>query len=138
LAILDISATAHMPDVMEMPYRPDVFLVDAATVPSQEQQPAACLPNECYHLAGEGGSTAHTYRLGGPTCLAGDVTGDYAFPRPLRSGDVLVFDDMAHYTMVKTTMFNGVPHPAIRVLHEDGSIETLREFQYEDFRDRLC
>jgi carboxynorspermidine decarboxylase len=138
LAILDISATAHMPDVMEMPYRPDVFLVDAAATATQEQQPAVCLANESYHLAEEGGSTAHTYRLGGPTCLAGDVTGDYAFPRPLRIGDVLVFDDMAHYTMVKTTMFNGVPHPAIRVLHEDGSIETLREFHYEDFRDRLC
>jgi carboxynorspermidine decarboxylase len=137
LAILDISATAHMPDVLEMPYRPDVFLVDASPALSAVR-PAVELPGEHYHLAGHGGEQAYTYRLGGPTCLAGDVTGDYSFPRELRVGDVLVFDDMAHYTMVKTTMFNGVPHPAIRLLHADGSIETLREFRYEDFRDRLC
>jgi carboxynorspermidine decarboxylase len=137
LAILDISATAHMPDVLEMPYRPDVFLVDSSPA-SSTVRPAVELPGEHYHLAGQGGEQAHTYRLGGPTCLAGDVTGDYSFPRELRVGDVLVFDDMAHYTMVKTTMFNGVPHPAIRVLHANGGIETLREFRYEDFRDRLC
>jgi carboxynorspermidine decarboxylase len=137
LAILDISATAHMPDVLEMPYRPDVFLVDDAAAES-DALPSVTVAGEHYHLAGEAGLQAHTYRLGGPTCLAGDVTGDYSFPRALRVGDVLVFDDMAHYTMVKTTMFNGVPHPAIAVLHEDGSIETLREFRYEDFRDRLC
>jgi carboxynorspermidine decarboxylase len=89
-------------------------------------------------MAGQGGEQSFTYRLGGPTCLAGDVTGDFSFNRELRVGDILVFDDMAHYTMVKTTMFNGVPHPAIRLLHEDGTIETLREFRYEDFRDRLC
>ena len=137
LAILDVSATAHMPDVLEMPYRPDVFLVDSSLAASSAR-PAVELPGEYYHLAGLGGEQSHTYRLGGPTCLAGDVTGDYSFPRELRTGDVLVFDDMAHYTMVKTTMFNGVPHPAIRVLHADGGIETLREFRYEDFRDRLC
>lgn len=138
LAILDISATAHMPDVMEMPYRPDVFLVETEGETRQEQQPAVALEGEIYALAGDGGASEHTYRIGGPTCLAGDVTGDYSFPRPLKPGDVLVFDDMAHYTMVKTTMFNGVPHPAIRLLHADGTIETLREFRYEDFRDRLC
>ena len=69
--------------------------------------------------------------------MAGDVTGDFAFPRPLQAGDVLVFDDMAHYTMVKTTTFNGVPHPSIVLQHEDGSLETVREFGYADFRDRL-
>lgn len=137
LAILDVSATAHMPDVLEMPYRPDVFLVDDA--PSTcDTLPAVTLAGENYHLAGEAGTQAQTYRIGGPTCLAGDVTGDFSFPRELRVGDILVFDDMAHYTMVKTTMFNGVPHPAIRLLHADGTIETLREFHYEDFRDRLC
>jgi carboxynorspermidine decarboxylase len=137
LAILDVSATAHMPDVLEMPYRPDVFLVDDS--PSLcDTLPAVTLVGENYHLAGEAGTQAQTYRIGGPTCLAGDVTGDFSFPRELRVGDILVFDDMAHYTMVKTTMFNGVPHPAIRLLHEDGTIETLREFHYEDFRDRLC
>ena len=78
-----------------------------------------------------------TYRLGGPTCLAGDVVGDFSFPRELKVGDTLVFDDMAHYTMVKTTIFNGVKHPAIALQHEDGEIEVIREFTYEDFRDRL-
>jgi len=77
------------------------------------------------------------FRLGGPTCLAGDVIGDYSFPRELTVGDVLVFDDMAHYTMVKTTTFNGVKHPAIALLHENNSVEIIREFSYEDFRDRL-
>jgi carboxynorspermidine decarboxylase len=69
--------------------------------------------------------------------LAGDVTGDYSFPRALRVGDTLVFDDMAHYTMVKTTTFNGVKHPSIALQHEDGSIEVIREFGYEDFESRL-
>ena len=89
-----------------------------------------------YHLAGESGEW--TYRLGGPTCLAGDVVGDFSFPRELTVGDTLVFDDMAHYTMVKTTIFNGVKHPAIALQHEDGEIEVIREFTYEDFRDRLA
>ncbi len=131
-AILSISATAHMPDVIEMPYRPDVFLVD--TAPSSEY-PAVTFLGENYHLAGDGGEW--TYRLGGPTCLAGDVVGDYSFPRELNVGDTLVFDDMAHYTMVKTTTFNGVKHPAIALQHEDGSLEVVREFGYADFRDRL-
>ncbi|WP_411827260.1 carboxynorspermidine decarboxylase [Luteolibacter sp. AS25] len=142
LAILDISATAHMPDVIEMPYRPDVFLVDSA--PADEcPDPAVMLDGENYHLAGAPeeagflGNKQHTYRLGGPTCLAGDVVGDYSFPRALVAGDVLVFDDMAHYTMVKTTTFNGVKHPPIALLHEDGTIETIRKFTYEDFRNRL-
>lgn len=132
LAILDISATAHMPDVLEMPYRPDVFLVDSA---ASSAEPALTFHGESYHPATESGP--HLYRLGGPTCLAGDVTGDFAFPRPLKPGDILVFDDMAHYTMVKTTTFNGVPHPAIVLQHEDGRLETIREFGYADFRDRL-
>ncbi len=137
LAILSVSATAHMPDVMEMPYRPDVFLTErSADFSPQEQAPAATLPGETYHLAGEAPSP-FTYRLGGPTCLAGDVVGDFTFPRELEVGDTLVFDDMAHYTMVKTTTFNGVKHPPIALLHEDGRIETIREFSYRDFRDRL-
>ena len=103
IAILDVSATAHMPDVMEMPYRPDIYLVDGMDSVSR---PAVILAGENYHLGSSAG--AYTYRLGGPTCLAGDVIGDYGFHRPLVIGDVLVFDDMAHYTMVKTTMFNGV------------------------------
>jgi len=132
IAILDVSATAHMPDVLEMPYRPDVFLVDAA--PS-DAHPAVVFPGEHYHPAMDSGN--HTYRLGGPTCLAGDVLGDFAFPRALAVGDTLVFDDMAHYTMVKTTTFNGVKHPPIALQHEDGRLEVVREFGYPDFRDRL-
>lgn len=134
LVILDVSATAHMPDVMEMPYRPDVFLVNGAT---QEQQPAVVMTGETYELAGVADEKTFTYRIGGPTCLAGDVTGDFSFSRPLEVGDTLVFDDMAHYTMVKTTMFNGVPHPAIALQHENGELQVLREFTYEDFRNRL-
>jgi carboxynorspermidine decarboxylase len=143
LAILDISATAHMPDVMEMPYRPDVYLVVAD---ASDGKPAVMLKNENYHLAGDPSApgaipktleASHTYRLGGPTCLAGDVIGDYSFPRALRVGDTLVFDDMAHYTMVKTTTFNGVKHPAIALQHENGEVEVVREFRYEDFEARL-
>jgi len=134
LAILSISATAHMPDVLEMPYRPDVFLVESGAGDS-EIQPAVTFKDETYLLSSESGE--HLYRLGGPTCLAGDVIGDFAFPRALKVGDVLVFDDMAHYTMVKTTTFNGVKHPPIVLQHEDGTLETIREFCYQDFRDRL-
>ncbi|MDQ8190390.1 carboxynorspermidine decarboxylase [Roseibacillus persicicus] len=132
-AVLDISATCHMPDVLEMPYRPDVFLVadgEPAATP-----PAVCLAGENYQLATEQGP--HLHRLGGPSCLAGDSIGDYAFSRPLEIGDTLVFDDMAHYTFVKSTLFNGVPHPDLALLHEGGEIETVRQFGYEDFAGRL-
>ena len=148
-AILDISATAHMPDVLEMPYRPDVFLVESSKseVPSAKG-PCVTLEGETYVPASDPASSNQPstidnpqssigFRLGGPTCLAGDITGDFAFPRPLVVGDILVFDDMAHYTMVKTTTFNGVPHPSIVLQHEDGRLETIREFGYADFRDRL-
>lgn len=146
LAILSVSATAHMPDVMEMPYRPDVFLAERGEQTSGTVLPAVTFDGETYHPAGDPSShqpsTAnpqpHVYRLGGPTCLAGDVLGDFSFPRPLKPGDTLVFDDMAHYTMVKTTMFNGVKHPPIVLQHEDGRMETIREFSYQDFRDRLA
>lgn len=115
LAILDVSATSHMPDVLEMPYRPNIY--DAG------------LPNE----------KAHTFRLGGPSCLSGDIIGDYSFDKPLEVGDQIVFDDMSQYTMVKSTFFNGVRHPAIAIYDPNhGEIQTLREFQYEDFRDRLA
>lgn len=142
LAILDVSATAHMPDVLEMPYRPQVHLVCAEGDPADHgdaaaPQPAVRFAGESYPLALAAGATPFTYRLGGPTCLAGDVIGDYAFPCELTPGDLLVFDDMAHYTMVKTTTFNGVKHPAIALQHEDGRLEVLREFTYADFRDRL-
>ena len=137
LAILNVSATAHMPDVLEMPYRPDVFLVDPSP-PVGHAKPAVVFPNENYHAAGQPGTATHNYRLGGPSCLAGDVVGDFAFPRELVAGDTLVFDDMSHYTMVKTTMFNGVKHPPIALQHEDGRLEIIREFTYQDFRGRLA
>ncbi len=143
-AILDISATAHMPDVIEMPYRPDVFLVDNRMKNPENtfhsaDKPAVSLPHETYYKAQTPKSStgANIYRLGGPTCLAGDIVGKYQFHRSLEVGDILVFDDMAHYTMVKTTTFNGVPHPSIALLGFDGEIQTIRKFSYEDFRDRL-
>ncbi len=136
-AILDVSASAHMPDTLEMPYRADVFQVVKDAVHATEQLPAVQVSGEAYALADEAGEHAHTYRLGAPTCLAGDRIGDYSFPEPLRVGDELIFDDMSHYTMVKTTYFNGVRHPDIAIQHADGSIETVRRFTYEDFEARL-
>jgi len=114
IAILDTSATAHMPDVLEMPYRP--VIIDA----------------------GDPGAKAHTYRLGGMTCLAGDVIGDYSFDRRLEIGDKLVFLDMAHYTMVKTSTFNGVRLPSIATHDPVAKRITIhRRFGYTDYRDRL-
>ncbi len=113
-AILDTSATCHMPDTLEMPYRAEIF------------------------GAGEPDAKAHTYRLGGTTCLAGDVIGDYSFDAPLEVGQRLLFDDMAHYTMVKTTTFNGTPLPAIALWDSrTDDLHVVREFGYEAFRDRL-
>lgn len=113
IAILDTSATAHMPDVLEMPYRPHIVGGD--------------LPNK----------KSHTYRLGGQSCLAGDVIGDYSFDTPLNIGDRLIFTDMAHYTMVKTTMFNGVAHPSIAIRETSGNLRVVRRFDYEDYKRRL-
>jgi len=114
IAILDTSAAAHMPDVLEMPYRPQVV------------------------GGGKPGEHPHTYRLGGLTCLAGDVIGDYSFPEPLTIGQPLIFLDMAHYTMVKNTTFNGVQLPDIAIHDpENGAITVVRRFGYEDYRDRL-
>ena len=113
IAILDTSAACHMPDVLEMPYRPGIV------------------------GAGEAEQKACTYRLGGPTCLAGDVIGDYSFDQDLKVGDRLVFEDMAIYSMVKTNTFNGIRLPSIALLHRDGTIEMIREFGYEDFKNRL-
>jgi carboxynorspermidine decarboxylase len=114
IAIVDTSATCHMPDVLEMPYRPPLF------------------------GSGEAGEKAFTYRLGGPTCLTGDVIGDYSFDQPLKIGDRLVFGDMAIYSMVKTNTFNGMPLPAIAVQDKDGDCKVVRTFGYEDFKMRLA
>lgn len=112
IAILDVSVSAHMPDCLEMPYRPTVL------------------------GAGNPGERKFDYRLGGDSCLAGDIVGDYSFDSPLRVGDRIVFFDMIHYTMVKTTFFNGVPHPSIGIW-KDGKFHLVRRFTYEQFRDRL-
>lgn len=132
-AILDVSASAHMPDVLEMPYRPDAFAVRSGGA----GVPAVMLPGEEYAPAGEAGERAYTYRLGAPTCLAGDVIGDYSFDHPLQVDDIIVLDDMSHYTIVKTTHFNGVPHPDIALLQADGSIVVSKRFSYADFENRL-
>ncbi|MEJ8307401.1 carboxynorspermidine decarboxylase [Saccharibacillus sacchari] len=113
IAILDTSAECHMPDVLAMPYRPNI---DGTGMP---------------------GEKAITYRLGGMTCLAGDVIGDYSFDRPLQIGDKLVFGDMAHYTMVKNHMFNGVNLPSIASYNDEEGIKVIREFKFEDYSSRL-
>jgi carboxyaminopropylagmatine decarboxylase len=114
IAILDVSATCHMPDCLEMPYRPAIT--------------GGFDPNE----------KPYTYRLGGPSCLAGDVIGDWSFAKPLKAGDRLAFEDMAHYTMVKTTTFNGIQHPHLCTFEpETGELKVVRSFGYEDFRSRL-
>ena len=114
IAVLDVSATAHMPDVLEMPYRPEII------------------------GAGMPGEKTFTYRLGGSTCLAGDIVGEYSFDRPLEIGQRLVFTDMAHYTMVKTTTFNGIRLPAIcRVEEDTREVRTVKTFGYEDYMQRL-
>ena len=113
IAILDTSAACHMPDVLEMPYRPPLI------------------------GAGEAGEKPYTFRLGGPTCLSGDCIGDYSFDAPLKEGGRLVFGDMALYTMVKNNTFNGMPLPSIVYRHEDGTAEVVRAFGYEDFVGRL-
>ena len=113
LAILDASAACHMPDVLEMPYRPEIF------------------------GAGKPGEKKYIYRFGGNTCLSGDIIGDYSFDEKLNAGDKIIFGDMAHYTMVKNNTFNGVKLPAIALLKQNGEIEIVREFGYEDFKTRL-
>ena len=112
-AMLDVSFSCHMPDCLEMPYKPAIV---------GAHEPAA----------GE-----KRWRMGGTSCLAGDYYGDWAFDHELRVGERIVFEDMIHYTMVKTTMFNGVQHPAIVIVRRDGTTEIVREFGYEDFKSRM-
>ena len=113
-AILDVSFTAHMPDTLEMPYRPKIV---GASEPTKNSK--------------------HLYRLGGVSCLAGDFMEVYDFGKELKPGNQIFFKDMIHYTMVKTTMFNGVNHPAIAIWTEDDRLKIMREFHYEDFKGRL-
>ncbi len=113
IAVLDASAACHMPDVLEMPYRPPLY------------------------KSGERNEKAYTYRLSSCTCLAGDIIGDYSFDHPLSVGDRLCFEDMAIYSMVKNNNFNGMPLPDIGILRTDGSYERIRSFGYQDFKERL-
>ena len=113
IAILDTSAEAHMPDTIIMPYRADVRNADKANI------------------------KAHTYRLSGNTCLAGDIMGDYSFDAPLQIGDKIIFEDQMHYTMVKATTFNGIKLPSIAIQRTDGTIDVIKEFGYNDFKERL-
>lgn len=113
-AILDISFTCHAPDCLEMPYKP--------VVRGAYQEPVVGKP---------------TYRLGGNSCLSGDFIGDWSFDQALKPGDKLVFEDMIHYTMVKTTMFNGIPHPDLCLWRADDRLETYRRFSYEDYKGRM-
>jgi carboxynorspermidine decarboxylase len=113
IAILDTSASTHMPDVLEVPYRPNII------------------------GAGGPGEKPHAYILGGKTCMTGDVIGEYSFDRALRPGDRLIFTDMMQYSFVKNTTFNGTPLPDLAMLDEDGTYRVLRSFGYEDFRRRL-
>ena len=113
IAILDSSAEAHMPDTIIMPYRAEVT------------------------GAGQAGEKVYTYRLAGNTCLAGDIMGDYSFDTPLQVGDKIIFEDQMHYTMVKATTFNGIKLPSIAIQKRDGTTEVVREFGYEDFKNRL-
>ena len=112
-AILDTSAACHMPDVLEMPYRPPLL--------------GAGLPEE----------KPYCYRLGGPTCLAGDIIGDYSFESPLSPGDRLIFGDMAHYSMVKTNTFNGMALPSLAIVNSSGQLHVQKTFGYQDFKNRL-
>lgn len=116
-AILDVSFTCHMPDCLEMPYHPEVRGAELRPLES------AVEPN--------------TYRLGGNSCLAGDFMGSWRFDRPLNICDTVIFEDMIHYTTVKTNMFNGISHPSIVLLHENGDLELLRSYSYEDYKKRM-
>ncbi len=113
ILILDTSATAHMPDVLEMPYRPRVI------------------------GSGQANEKAHTYLLGGRTCLSGDIIGEYSFDKEIKIGDKVIFEDMMQYTMVKNTTFNGIPLPDIGILTKNNSYEVVKSFGYEDFKMRL-
>lgn len=121
-AILNVSFTCHMPDCLEMPYQPVV--TGAVSLDADAVKGAPFCEN--------------IYRLGGNSCLSGDYMGSWKFEEPLKVGDRVVFEDMIHYTTVKTNMFNGISHPSIALLHDNGELEVYKVFGYEDYRDRMC
>ena len=121
-AVLNVSFTCHMPDCLEMPYQPkvrgaEILEPDAVKTASPEE---------------------HVYRLGGNSCLSGDYMGSWKFDHELQVGEQIILEDMIHYTTVKTTMFNGISHPSIGILHTDGTFELYRKFTYEDYKNRMC
>ena len=140
-AILDVSFTCHMPDCLEMPYFPDVLgakhidhsplTIDHSPLTIDHSERAA--NNAQWSMV----NGQWKYRLGGCSCLSGDFMGDWLFDHELQVGEEIIFEDMIHYTTVKTCMFNGIGHPDIAMLHSDGRLETLRHFTYEDYRDRM-
>ena len=118
-AIINASFTCHMPDCLEMPYQPAIRHAKGQEANGREQE-------------------EFVYRIGGNSCLSGDFMGWWRFDHELQIGETLIFEDMIHYTTVKTNMFNGIGHPSIGMLHEDGTFELFRKFTYEDYRDRMC
>jgi carboxynorspermidine decarboxylase len=118
-AIINASFTCHMPDCLEMPYQPAIRHAKGQEANGREQE-------------------KFVYRIGGNSCLSGDFMGWWRFDHELQIGETLIFEDMIHYTTVKTNMFNGIGHPSIGMLHEDGTFELFRKFTYEDYRDRMC
>ena len=123
-AILDVSFTCHMPDCLEMPYWPAVR--GAETIEDPEG-----------HVTSEQDNDGYVYRLGANSCLSGDFLSSWRFDHPLQIGEQIIFEDMIHYTTVKTCMFNGIHHPSLTILREGGTHELLREYTYEDYRDRM-
>lgn len=123
-AILDVSFTCHMPDCLEMPYWPAVR--GAETIEDPEG-----------HVTSEQDNNGYVYRLGANSCLSGDFLSSWRFDHPLQIGEQIIFEDMIHYTTVKTCMFNGIHHPSLTILREDGTHELLRDYTYEDYRDRM-
>ena len=122
-AILNVSFTCHMPDCLEMPYQPQVRFAENIGTDAESLYPAENAP--------------HIYRLGGDSCLSGDFMGYWKFDHELQIGENIIFEDMIHYTTVKTTMFNGLSHPALMLVRPDGELEMLRKFSYEDYMNRM-
>ena len=116
--IVDVSFTAHMPDTLEMPYRPKIKLISKSEIRNPK-------------------SEIESYRIGGTSCLSGDFMTEYEFDQEVKIGDTIIFEDMIHYTMVKTTTFNGVKHPDIGIIRKDGSLEVFKKFLYKDYKNRL-
>lgn len=124
-AILDVSFTCHMPDCLEMPYQPNVRGAESISVGDIREQQSS------------NSNSGYSYRLGGNSCLSGDFMGNWRFPSPLNIGDPVIFEDMIHYTTVKTNMFNGVAHPDLVLHRDDGSYELLRHYSYDDYKSRM-